>query len=113
MTASTNLQQILTLSSILTKESYADYITALQNTIPVRLRTIIAISEQAPVSKDIRDVLEENVISSYKELLEEITSFNSKPDQSKAKDLVNWLRCEVEMGTLFLEGIYMYTASRN
>ncbi len=106
MTTSTNLQQILSLSHTLSKESYADQISALKRTIPAKLRTLIAISEQAPLNEEMRNLVDENVIASYKELLAEVISFNSKPDQAKAKDLINWLRCEIDMGMLFFEGIY-------
>lgn len=109
MTTSTNLQQILSISTALTKEAYADHISALKRTIPSKLKTLIAISEQTPLNEDIRNLVEENVISSYKELLAEVTSFNNKPDQAKAKELINWLRCEIEMGMLFFEGIYRYS----
>ncbi|PVD52425.1 hypothetical protein DC498_09975 [Terrimonas sp.] len=110
MTTISNLQQILSISSTLTKENYTDNIMALQLTIPARLKKLIAISEQTPLESEMRSLVEENLISSYKELLAEIMSFNRKPDQSKAKDLMNWLRCEIEMGMLFLEGIYRYTS---
>lgn len=106
MTTSTNLQQIQSISSALSKEAYADHISALKRTIPSKLRTLITIAEQAPLNDEMRSLVEENVIASYKELLAEVTSFNSKPDQAKAKDLINWLRCEIEMGMLFFEGIY-------
>ena len=106
MIANTNLQRILSLSSALSKEAYADHIKALKRTIPSKLRSLIAITEQTPLNEEMRNLVEENVISSYKELLAEVTSFNSSPDQSKAKDLINWLRCEIEMGMLFFEGVY-------
>lgn len=110
MTTITSLQQILSLSSTLTKENYTDNISALQLTIPAKLKKLIAISEQTPLNSEMRDLVEENVISSYKELLKEIMSFNRKPDQSKARELMNWLRCEIEMGMLFMEGIYKYAS---
>jgi len=110
MTTITNYQQIQSLSSILTTEYYPDQINALQRTIPARLKTLIAISEQTSLNEEMRSLVEENVISSYKELLSEIMSFNNKPDQSKAKELINWLRCEIDMGMLFFEGIYKCSA---
>ncbi|MFT3945417.1 MAG: hypothetical protein QM763_00470 [Agriterribacter sp.] len=110
MTTITNLQQILSISSTLTKENYTDNISALQFTIPARLKKLIAISEQTPLDTEMRNLLQENVISSYKELLMEIMSFNRRPDQSKARELMNWVRCEIEMGMLFMEGIYKYTS---
>lgn len=109
MTTGTNFQQILSLSSALSKEAYADQISALQRTIPTKLKTLIAISEQMPLNADMRSLVEENVITSYKELLDEVVSFNRKPDHAKAKDLINWLRCEIEMGMLFFAGIYKST----
>ncbi|MFT3747347.1 MAG: hypothetical protein QM768_03485 [Agriterribacter sp.] len=109
MTTITNLQQILSISSTLTKENYTDNIRALQLTIPARLKKLIAISEQTPLNSEMYSLLHENVISSYKELLMEIMSFNNKPDQSKAKELMNWVRCEIEMGMLFMEGVYRYS----
>lgn len=108
MTSSTNLQQIISLSSLISTDYYADQVRALRQTIPSQLKTLITISEHTALNSEMRNLVEENVISSYKELLAEVTYFNSRPDQSRAKDLINWFRCEIEMGMLFLEGIYRY-----
>ncbi|MCC6290054.1 MAG: hypothetical protein IT249_19410 [Chitinophagaceae bacterium] len=110
MTTIMSLQQILLLSATLTKENYTDNINALKITVPAKLRKLIAISEQAPLDTEMRNLVEENVISSYKELLMEIARFNRTPNQPKAKELMNWVRCEIEMGMLFMEGIYKYTS---
>lgn len=108
MTTATNLQQILTLSASIAIEQYPDQVNALRVTIPRRLKTLINMSEEATFSRRIRNVVEANIIASYKETLIEIENFNKRGEVSGAAELINWFRCETEMARLFFEGVYKY-----
>lgn len=110
MTTEINLQQILTLSASIAVEQYPDHVNALRVTIPRRLQTLINMSEQATFSRRIRNVVEENIIASYKETLMEIENFNNRGEVSGATELINWFRCETEMARLFFEGLYKYVS---
>jgi hypothetical protein len=110
MTTEINLQQILTLSASIAVEQYPDQVNALRVTIPRRLQTLINMSERATFSRRIRNVVEENIIASYKETLMEIENFNNRGEISGAAELINWFRCETEMARLFFEGLYRYVS---
>lgn len=111
MIANTNLQQIVSFSNQIASEQYSNQAVALQQVVPGHLQALIQLAEEANFSRRIRMVVNDNIISSYRETLDEINLFNKTGRSSGAAELLNWFRCEIEMARIFFEGLYKYLSN--
>lgn len=102
------LQRILEFSHCIAAEQYDDDVSALQCTIPQKLKTLISLSEQVPFSMPVRNIVNERIITAYKETLLNIEIFTRHGDFSHASDIICDVKCEIEIARLFFEGIYKY-----
>lgn len=108
----TNLKKIVNESNAIVREQYSNQAVALQKHVPAHLQRLIHLVENTPFSKPMQAVVQEHIISSYRETLEEVTLFNNSGRTSGAAELINWVKCEVEIAGIFFEGIYRYISNK-
>lgn len=104
----TSLQQILSVSSAITEEQYADHHTALSTILSDRLPRLIHCCQSAQLSSRIQYVVNTRIVPSLHKTLEEIELFQMYGDHAKLSDFVCRIKCEIEMARIFFEGVYRY-----
>ena len=104
----TNLQQILSVSSAITEEQYADHYTALNAILSDRLPRLIHCCQSAALSSRIQYVVNTRIVPSLHQTLDEIELFQMYGDHEKLPDFVSRIKCEIEMARIFFEGVYKY-----
>ena len=103
-----SLQQILSVSSSITEEQYADHPTALNVILSDRLPRLIHYCQSAQLSSQIQYVVNTNIVPSLHKTLDEIALFQMYGDHTKLPDFVCRIKCEIEMSRIFFEGVYRY-----
>jgi len=102
------LQQILSVSSSITEEQYADHYAALNTILSDRLPRLIHCCQSARLSSPIQYVVNTNIVPSLHKTLDEIEFFRMYGDHTKLSDFVSRVKFEIEMARIFFEGVYRY-----